>query len=271
MGTPTSGFLSFTRLTRLVQLLIGGAIVLWAVVFVGDLIRPPNQSPPAQRQPTRLSWESMSEQSAPAVSSRSDAAEKISQPEVGSTPTARPLTEGLPSVFSSEQPAVTKGPEPASDDSLMGIFEKYRSEPLAKPPVPAAPSATPGASAGSSLLGSAAEVPKRPEGQGATAKIESKTKTKQTVEARKTAESGQPKPGATAALPLRDPGMKASKQPEGQGPTAKAKRKTETKQTAEAQKTAKPRKPKPKVVRQKKPKPNLSNPAAWSPTYHGTK
>jgi len=351
------------------------------VVFVGDLMRPPNQSPPTQPRPDRLVVGSISERFVPAVSSRSDAAEttlqspplnpdrenerssgyariglesggsseglraeKVFQTGVGTTLAARPIrsTEGLPSVFSSEQPAVTAIPKPASDGSLMEIFEKHRNELRAKQPVAMVPSAMPSASAASPpdpgveaskgpevrkptaktrttvksegpkrsvaatspLRDPGMKAPKRPEGQGATAKIERKAKTKKTVKAEQAAKSRKPKQSASAgsslldsgavapkglevrrpetktrttaksersrrsaaaASPPRGPGMKAPKQPEGQGATAKIESKAKTKQTVKAKKTTTSRKPKPKVVRQKKPKPNLSNPAAWSP------
>ncbi len=234
MDTPPPRSLSATRLTVLVSKLplwVGGvAIVIWLVVFFGSLIPSPNQSPPAQPWSDRLSSKPMSEQSVPAEASQPDAAGTTLQSGVGTAPATEPtrFTEGLPSVFSNEQLAVTRVPKTASDGPLMELFEKHRSELPARQPVPMVPSATLSASAVSSLFDLGAEVPKRPERQEPAAKTKRKTKTK------KTAESSTPQRIATAVLPPLDPGAEAPKRPERQGPAAKTERKTKTEKTAES-------------------------------------
>ncbi|WP_133510123.1 hypothetical protein [Candidatus Thiosymbion oneisti] len=201
-----------------------------------------------------------------------------------------------------------RGPQPVSDSPWMEIFEKHRSEVPAQLSVPVVLSATPSASAVSSLFDLGAEVPKRPERQRSVAKTTRKAKAKKTAESRtpkpsaaaasppldpgaetpkrpkgqgpavkterkakakKTAEPRTPKPSAAAASPPPDPGAETPKRSKGQGSAAKTKRKAKAKQRVKVKLTVKPRKPKPKVVRQ--PKSNLSDPTAWSPTYHGTK
>ncbi|WP_133512462.1 hypothetical protein [Candidatus Thiosymbion oneisti] len=156
------------------------------------------------------------------------------------TLTARPtrFTEGLPSVFSNEQPAVTRIPEPASDGPLLELFEQHRSELPARQPVTMVPSATPSAAASPSPFDPSVGALERPKGQGPRVKTKRKPKTKKTTESRK------PKRGVV---------------------TQKAKDK------AKARKTVKSRKPEQAVATQKKPKPNLSDPTPWSPRYHGTR
>ncbi len=245
---------------------------IWQLLSARDSV-PPGPGSPAQFRSNRLPWKPKSEQSVPAVASQPEAAgtslrspplnlergkdharvepesgggseglpaEKVSQTGVGMTLTAGPtrLTEGLPSVFSSEQSAVTRIPKPASDGSLMELFEKHRSELPARQPVTMVPSATPSASALPSPFDPSVGALKRPKGQGPRVKTKHKAKVKKTTKSRK------PKQGAVTQ---------------------------KTKRTAKVKKTAESRKPEQAVATQKKPQPNLSDPTPWSPRYHGTR